>query len=502
MEAYQQLHNLSTHIKTLQGISNILGWDQETYMPPAGGQNRGEQLKTMAGLIHKEKTSKEYTAALAKLVDLETGEILAKGLEDHQQAALREWHRDYRHDTALPQAFVEEFAQLTSQAQLIWSKAKDNNAFHHFAPFLDKLVGMSRKKANYLGYQDHPYDALIDLYEPNFSTKDVAALFSDLKNSLVPLLKQIQKKNQVDDSFLYGTFSIPKQLSFAKKLLKDIGYDMEKGRLDFSSHPFSSASHPTDSRITTRIDRRFVPGNIAIVLHEAGHSLYEMGLPIEQFGTPLGEAISLGMHESQSRWWETRIGRSLPFWEHYFPLLQREFKGKLNDISLETFYKGINKVSPSFIRVEADEVTYSLHVILRFEMEKALIEGSLKVRDVPEAWNAKMADLFGIVPQTHAQGCLQDVHWSMGAFGYFPSYTLGNLYASHMFEAFEKGHPEWSQNIAKGEFGFMLEWLHTNVHQYGRQYNSPELLQKITGKPFTADAFVKYLTKKYAAIYQ
>lgn len=502
METYQKLHKLSKHIRTLQGVSSILGWDQETYMPSGAGQIRSEQLRTLAGLIHREKTSPEYTETLEKLVDIQTGKIKKENLGEGEKAALKEWHRDYKRDTALPAEFVEDFAKLTSQALLVWRQAKEKNAFHHFAPYLDKIIDMCRKKAEFLGYQNHPYDALLDLYEHDITTEQVATLFKGLKASLLPLLKKIQNKQQVNDSFLHGNFSVNKQMNFAHKLLKNIGYNIEFGRLDFSAHPFSTASHPTDSRITTRIDPKNVMSNISIVLHEAGHSLYEMGLPTEEFGTPLGESISLGMHESQSRLWETRIGHSIPFWKHYLPLLKKQFKGKLDTVSLEDFYTGINKVNPSYIRVEADEITYSLHVILRFEMEKELIEGSLKVRDIPEAWNAKMTELLGITPKNYAEGCMQDIHWSMGAFGYFPSYTLGNLYASHFFETIENAHPDWEARISNGDFSFLVSWLRENIHKHGRRYTSFELLKKVTGKPFTADAFIRYVTQKYSTIYQ
>lgn len=497
MDSYQKLHHLSKRSKTLQGITSLLGWDQETYMPSKGGQNRSEQLKIMAGIIHEYRTSKEYINALNELIDLKTGEIKDKSLSAEKKAALREWYRDYKIDTALPQQFIEDFAKLTSQSQLVWRKAKDKNAFHHFAPFLDQVVNLSRKKADYLGYKDHPYDALLNLYEHDITTKQVSELFHHLKNSLLPLLKTIQKNQQIDDSCLQGNFSLSKQISFSKRILKDIGYDMNRGRLDFSTHPFSCALHPNDSRITTRVNPKFILSNISVVLHEAGHSLYEMGLPVEEFGTPLGESISLGMHESQSRWWETRIGHSKPFWEYYFPLLKQQFKGKFDNTTLNTFYKAINKVTPSLIRVEADEVTYNLHVILRFQLEKGLIEGSLKVRDIPEAWNEGMKELLGVSPNDHAHGCLQDVHWSMGAFGYFPSYTLGNLYASQFFEAFEKDHSDWQKLVAQGNFSFIVQWLQSNIHRHGRRYTSADLIKEVTGKPFKTDAFINYLNSKY-----
>lgn len=499
---YKKLHQLSHYARTLAGISSLLEWDHETFMPTGASGIRAEQLKLLAGLIHQEKTGKKFSNALAKLIDLTTGKPVVKDLSEEQQAALREWHRDYKRDVALPEEFVKEFAQLTSQSQLVWREAKNENKFHLFSPYLDKIISMCRKKAEYLGYSEHPYDALLDLYEPEAKTKEIEIEFNHLKNNIIALLKKITSSKQVDDSFVQGKFDAQKQLEFGKVILDAMGYDSKKGRLDLSTHPFSSSCHPTDSRITTRIHPTSLISNISVVLHEGGHSLYEMGLPVEQYGSPLGEAISLGVHESQSRWWETRIGQSLPFWQHYLPLLQKEFKGKINEVDLHTFYKGINKVEPSFIRVEADEVTYPLHVILRFELEKALIEGSLSVRDVPEAWNAKMKELLGITPSTNAEGCLQDVHWSMGGFGYFPTYTLGNMYAAHLFPAFESAHPEWQKRVSRGELLFIRDWLAENVYRHGRRFTSKELLKRVSGKSFSAQAYTDYLSGKYKEIYK
>lgn len=498
---YARLHEISRHSQTLSGILQLLDWDQETHMPPAAAAIRASQLEALTGIVHGEKTGKKFTTALGKLIDIPTGKVIAKGLSFEQKAALREWRHDYRKETALPKRFVEEFAKLTSQSMNAWRSAKSANAFHQFAPFLDKIVSMARQKADLLGYQGHPYDALLDLYEPETTTAQVSKLFASLRTPIVALLQKITAAKQIDSSFLHGKFPGEKQLEFSKRILKDMGYSFETGRLDLSAHPFSSSCHPTDSRITTRIHPTSLTSCIFVALHEGGHSLYETGLPVEHYGSPLGEAISLGMHESQSRWYETRIGQSKAFWQHYLPLLKAQFPKKLDEVSLSTFHRAVNKVEPSFIRVEADEVTYPLHVILRFELEKALIEGSLSVRDVPEAWNAKMQELLGITPKTHADGCLQDVHWSMGAFGYFPTYTLGNLYAAQFFDAFGKDHPDWEKRVAQGELLFIKEWLNQAIHRHGRCYTSHELLKKVTGQPFSADAYVAYLTTKYNEIY-
>jgi carboxypeptidase Taq len=501
-KSYQELHSISKEARILQGILSHLEWDQETYMPSGASGIRSEQIKTLAGLVHRKKTDKEYTQALEKLIDIPTGHLLHSDLTPAQKAALTEWRRDYLQDTALPSSFVEEFAQLSSQSVGAWQSAKKNNAFSQFAPYLDRIISLNRQKANYLGYQEHPYDALIDLYEPQMTANEISGLFTQLRQALIPLLKKINSSPMINDLFLTGEWDAKKQMEFGYKILDAMGYDHSKGRIDISSHPFSSSSHPTDSRITTRIHPTSLMSNIMVILHEGGHSLYEMGLPEDEYGTPLGEARSLGLHESQSRWWETRIGLSKPFWRHFLPILQETFAPELQIPSFDVFYKAINRVHPSLIRVEADEVTYPLHVILRFEMEKALIEGTLSIRDIPEAWNAKMKDLLGIVPPTNAEGCLQDIHWAMGSFGYFPTYTLGNLYAAHLFEGFAKQNSDWELQVAKGNFDFIRNWLNEHIYRYGRQFSSALLLEKATQTEFSVEPYLNYLTKKYSEIYR
>lgn len=492
---YAQLKQHSQKIETLNSIQALLGWDQETYMPHGADDFRAEQLKTLAGIIHAEQTSSEFKTELEKLIDLKTGAIHNAQLGERERAALREWRRSYLMEAALPQEFVEYFAQLCSQGMVSWREAKAQNNFSHFAPALTKIIEAVRKKAEYLKYEDHPYDALLDLYEPGAKTADIKKLFGNLKIKIKELLQKIAKQPQPDDSFLHGKFDETKQLAFGKKLLTAMGFDFHKGRLDLSAHPFSSSPHPTDNRITSRIHPTSLMSNIMAILHEGGHALYEAGLPIEDFGTPLGKAISLGVHESQSRWWETRIGLSRPFWKHFYPELQKEFG--LEKVPLETFYNALNKVKPSYIRIEADEVTYPLHVILRFELEVELIEGKLAVEDLPKAWNAKMEELLGIRPRNDAEGCLQDIHWSMGSFGYFPTYTLGNIYAAQLFKKFEKEFPNWAQDVEQGRLSFIRDWLKDNVHKYGMQYRGKELLKKVTGEDVSESAYLDYLNEKY-----
>lgn len=499
---YEHLCQISRKAKVLEGINHLLEWDQETYMPKAASPIRAEQIQTIAGMIHKQQTGKPFANALAKLVDLETGEVIQKDLKPEQKAALKRWFRDYKMQTSLPNAFVERFARVTSEAHQVWDRAKKQNDFASFLSTLEEVIDLNKQKAEYLGYSDHPYDALLDIYEPEMTKKEIEKVFGNLKKSTIELLGKIRDSKQIDDSALTTRYSPAKQLSFAHQVADMIGYSYDKGRLDLSSHPFSSAAHPTDSRITTRIIPNLPISNIRSILHECGHAFYESGLPEQHYGTPLGECVSLGVHESQSRWWETRIGLSKGFWKFLMPHMKKHFKGKLDGVSLENLWRGVNKVEPSMIRVEADEVTYALHVILRFELEVALIEGSLSPADLPRVWNQKMEELLGITPKNDSQGCLQDIHWSMGAFGYFPTYALGNLYASQFFEPFEKEHPDWEKRVEKGEFEFIKNWLTENIHVHGRRYNSRELLKKVSGKAFTSEPFEKHLSDKYSKIYK
>lgn len=495
---FEKILQISKGTHTLMSILKVLEWDQETCMPQSAAHFRAEQLEKLSGLIHKERVSKKFANALAKLIDLKSGNIETPNLSKEQQRALKEWRRDYLIDKALPTKFVEKFTYLTSNAMMAWKEARHEKKFKRFAPYLKKIVESLKKKADLIGFQEHPYDALVDLYEPGMTTGDISKIFAELKTVNLSLFKKVMASPEVNDSILIGDYPEEKQLQLSRKLLQDMGYT--NGRLDLATHPFSSSPHPTDSRVTTRLMRNNILSCISTVLHEGGHSLYEMGLPVDQFGSPLGEAISLGIHESQSRLWETRIGLSLPFWDHYLPIVKQLFPGQLENISLEQFYKAINKVEPSYIRVEADEITYPLHVILRFELEKDIIEGKLKVDEVPEAWNEKMQTFLGITPPDLSQGCLQDIHWSIGVFGYFPTYALGNLYAAEFFEVFEKSYPDWKKRVAQGELLFIRDWLHEKIHRHGKKWRSLELIEEITGKPFSVNAYKEYLTKKYKAL--
>ena len=491
---YEHLCKLSKRAQMLEGISGLLSWDQETYMPEKASPIRAEQCELLAELAHSIKTSPEYETTLNSLVNISTGTFKKKNLTDLQKDALKLFRKDFVKHKKLPTSFVQEFTKVTSEAIFIWQKAKAKNDFRMFQPSLEHIVKLNRKKAELFGYDEHPYDALLDEYEPGATTKEIETLFKEIKTASKSIIKKWQKK-KISPLVIPATDS--EQVALCKWVLELIGFDFTKGRFDLSCHPFSTSYHPFDTRLTTRTESHGIVIQILTTLHEAGHSLYDMGLPVEHYGTPLCQAISLGIHESQSRFWETRIGRSKAFWKLIFPALKEKFPKALKSETHESIYEKLNQVEPSLIRVDADEVTYPLHVALRFEIEKELIAGELKVKELPERWNAGMKDLLAIVPKTDSTGCLQDIHWSMGAFGYFPTYTLGNVYAAVLFEAFLKKHPDWEKRIQKKDFGFIQEWLAKNVWQHGRRYEAKELLQKISGKKVSAKPFISYLTEKY-----
>lgn len=497
---YEKLFELSRTIATYSSIQALLEWDQETYMPSEAADFRSAELSLVAGLTHQLKTSPKFKRLLSQLIDLESGRLLDATLSDREAAALKMWRRDYLQAAKLPASFVKTFSTTCSKALHTWSKAKKENSFKDFKPHLEKIVSLCRKQADFLGFQDHPYDALLDLYEPGMTVRTLSPLFQKIKQPLIQLIQGICSKPPAKTPFFQHTFDFEKQLKLSHKLLHIVGLPSSKARIDLSSHPFCSGLHPKDTRMTTRLLPHNPISNILSTLHEAGHGLYNAGLLEEAYGSPLGQQISLGIDESQSRWWENWIGRSRPFWHFFYPTLQETFPEQLGSVSLEDFYRGIHQVEPSFIRVEADEVTYSLHVILRFEIEKQLIEGSLAVKDLPEAWNHKMQELLQITPPNDALGCLQDIHWSMGSFGYFPTYVLGNLYAAQLFQTFEQDRPHWKDEIAKGTTTPTRQWLIDHVHRYGRHYLPEELIEKVTGKPLAEQPFIDYLRNKYLSL--
>jgi carboxypeptidase Taq len=498
---YKKLEQLSKEIAISDSICHLLQWDQETYMPKAAVNYRALQCESITGYVHKLRTSSKFSKTLSALINIDSGEVFDSSLPAAQQAALREWRRDFIHDRKLPNAFVKKWTKTIAGSIPIWAEAKKHGNFKTFAPQLEKIVTLCKKKADLLGFKAHPYDALVDLFEPGMTVTTLTSLFDKLKLSLTTLLKKISSCEDVPYDFLEGDFSHQKQLAFSHLVLKTMGFSQEDSRLDLSTHPFCSGINPKDMRLTTRIHPSQLMFNILATIHEGGHGLYELGLPEEHYGTPLCQAISLGIHESQSLFWEKRIGKSHAFWHHFYPLLQKEFPEKLSSIYFDDFYRAVNRIHPSLIRIEADEIAYCLHVILRFEIEKGLIEGSVKVKDLPEIWNEKMRIYLGITPHSDTDGCLQDIHWSMGAIGYFPTYALGNLYSVQFFAAFEKAIPTWKQEAMEGNLSPILSWLRENIHRYGKEFSAEQLTKRITGRPLSEEPFIAYLENKYKAIY-
>ncbi|MGL4540330.1 MAG: carboxypeptidase M32 [Candidatus Rhabdochlamydia sp.] len=502
MHSYKKLLNLSKQITHLSSITYLLDWDQEIYMPVDGIEYRPEQISLLAGLIHQKKTSAVFSKTLHSLIDLETKEIKDPDLTTLQIVALQKWRRDYLLAAKLPSSFIKNFANVTSKAAHVWQIAKRHNDFKLFLPHLQEVVSLCRKKADIIGYQEHPYDALLDAYEPDAKTSDLVHVFNQLKLPLKQLLKEISIKTPAENHFLYQFCPKHKQLEFAHLILEKMGFSSSSSRLDCSAHPFCTGLQPKDTRMTVSVNPENIIGTISAALHEGGHGLYHMGLPSEHYGTPLAESLSLGIDESQSRFWETLIGQNKHFWQYFFPLLQQKFPEQFGLITLDQFYRAINQAKPHLIRIETDEISYNLHILLRFEIEKQLIEGSLSVKDIPEVWNEHMRDYLGLDPKLDSQGCLQDIHWSLGMIGYFPTYALGNLYAAQFFSQFEKEQPNWENQAEQGNLSSIRTWLYTHVHQFGRQYTQEELCQKITGSSLSEKPFIAYLQKKYRTLYQ
>lgn len=497
LEDYQKLKERGKEIYTLDSILMLLEWDQETKMPMDGASFRANQIELLSSLIHKEKTSDSFKKILDKLIDLKTGKIQSNSLDERKKGALREFRRELLKDTKLPSAFVKKLSKANSEGAHAWQKAKTNNTFDTFLPHLETLVKLNKEKAEFLGYEDHPYDALLDLYEPGMTTQKLDVLFGELKPFLTNLTQKLSKVKKEDNSFLSTFFPIDKQMEFCIELLKEMGIDLKKSRLDISAHPFCSGVHPTDVRLTTFTSATAFFTNLFAVLHEGGHALYEQGLPPEEFGTPLGAHCSTAIHESQSRFWECFIGQSQPFCNNLLRKIQNAFPNELKNLTLDQFTSVINQVKPSLIRVFSDEVTYILHIIIRYEIEKDFLSGFIKLKDLPKIWNEKMKESLGIVPETDSEGCLQDIHWSYGLIGYFPTYALGNLYAGQLFETFKKEHPDFEKRISEGDLLFVRHFLLEKIHRYGRELPPLTLIEKATGHPLSPKPYIDYLTKKY-----
>jgi carboxypeptidase Taq len=508
MNTLKTLEPLTSRLLEIQRINSaasVLSWDQETYMPAGGGAARAEQIATLQGIAHQQLISADTARLLGRWVDLQTGVPLEQGgarWDESSSALLREVWRDYSRATKLPSEFVSQLSRECSLAQQVWAEAKTHSNFKAFLPNLRIVLSLKQEEAQYLGFEKTPYDALLDVYEPGSTVAALQPLFAQLKTRLVPLLTRIQHSPmEIDDSFLYHAYDQTKQMEFGRLVLTAMGYDFDKGRLDLSAHPFTTSFHPTDVRVTTRVYEHDLPSCLFSCIHEGGHGLYDQGLDPAYYGTPLGESVSLGIHESQSRLWENCLGRSRAFWKYFYPILRSTFEQQLRSVDMEHFYAVINRVKPSLIRVEADELTYNLHIMLRFEIEQDLVEGKTQPEDLPDIWNRKMNEYLGIVPSQDSEGVLQDVHWSMGGFGYFPTYTLGNLYAVQFYEQAHREMPRLSEEIAAGQLMGLRRWLGQKIHRWGRMFTPDRLAQRVTGAGLNPEPFLAYLERKYGQLY-
>lgn len=466
----------------------VLSWDQEVNLPPKAHHVRGEVSALLAADLHRRTTDPkliDLAKSLAKPVNL-------KKLSADEQVIVRETWRDLERAQKLPVKFVEDFTKLTAEAFAAWAEARQKSDFSIFKPKLKRIVDMSRRQAEYLGYKDSPYDALLDAYEPGMTAKQLDGVLLPLADELKNLVSRVKEKAQ--PVLPKRNYTLNEQKKLNQQVSEAIGYDFGAGRIDASPHPFTINFHPTDVRITTRYDKSDFWISLGSVIHEVGHALYEQGLPPKMFGTPLGESISLGIHESQSRIWENFVGRSRAFSAYLYPLLKGTF-GQL-PYEEEELFRWLNKIRPSLIRVEADEVTYNLHIALRYEIEKALIEKRLDVDDLPAVWNEKVKQYLGIDVPDDAQGVLQDIHWSHGTLGYFPTYSLGNLYAAQIFNTINREIKGLDQKFASGDFEPFLHWLRQNIHRHGRRYRPNELIQKITGEPLDPRYLIEHLKQK------
>jgi carboxypeptidase Taq len=493
----QNLKTILAEVSDLMGVSALLGWDQQTYMPKGGAVHRANQSSTIQKLAHVRFTSEEVGRLLEDLKQY-AGEL---DPDSDDARLIKVTDRQYKKRTKVPTEWVGEFSQLTSNAHQVWVEARAENSFLKFKPSLEKIVEMSHQFAGFFTPYEHIYDPLLDNYEPGMKTRDVKDIFEKLRPQQVELVQAIKESHQVDNSFLHQNFDEQKQWDFGVEVITSFGYDWDRGRQDKAAHPFTTIFGINDVRITTRIMPDYLGSALFSTLHEAGHAMYEQGVAQELNRTPLASGCSLALHESQSRMWENLVGRSYEFWQYFYPRLQEYFPSQLKNVDIDTFYKGINRVEPSLIRVEADEATYNLHIMLRLELEIALMEGTIEVKDLPEVWNTRMEEYLGLMPPDDKMGVLQDVHWSSGYLGYFSTYALGNLVSVQLWDVIQKDNSAIKEQIRNGDFNQLLSWLRENIHHSGAKFEPQELVKRVTGSTINPDPYVNYLKDKYGRIY-
>lgn len=496
--AYDDLIERSRAQSVLASCSALLGWDEQTFMPCGGSEHRGSQLALLAGIHHERATDPRVGDLLSEV----EGSELTADPTGPEAANVRELRRTFDRQTKLPRSLVEQLARETSRGHQEWVTAKRENDFSRLRPVLERIFALKRSEAQCLGFAADPYDALLDEYEPGATSRELATLFEALRVELVPLVKKIgESKRKPDPTILKREYPLDRQRVFGETVAAALGFDFRRGRLDVTEHPFCSGIGPGDTRITTRYDAHDFGDAFFGVLHEVGHGLYDQGLDAAHHGTPMGEAVSLGIHESQSRLWENVVGRSRPFWAYWFPLARQVFREALADVRLDDFHFAVNEVKPSFIRVKADEVTYNLHISIRFELERALLGGNLQVKDLPGAWNETTQRFLGLVPRNDAEGCLQDIHWSAGLIGYFPTYTLGNLHAAQFFATANQELPALEAEFVRGDYSGLLGWLRAKIHSQGQRFRAAELARRVNGAALDHRPLIEALRKKYGALY-
>lgn len=494
MKTYEDYHRHLQKIADIHNAASVLNWDQETYMPPKGARFRAQQQSTLAGLSHEFATSQAFGDLLKRLSE-------DSSLTDEQQRNVKVSLRNFTKNEKFDTAFVQKLTTSIARSFQAWRAARENNDFTQFAPALEELVALKREQADIAGYGSHPYDALLDDFEPGATTAQVDTLFDDVRQKLVGFVKDITDSEAPNDSFLRKHYDKDAQWEFGLHILKEIGYDFEGGRQDVSAHPFTTNFSSEDVRVTTRVNEHDFSEMTWSCIHEGGHALYEQGLLADNYGLPAGKYLSLGIHESQSRLWENNVGRSLRFWKAHYADLQKRFPENLGDVNVEQFYHAINKVAPSLIRIKADELTYHFHVMIRFEVEKALMEGTIEVNDLPNFWNAKYKEYLGVDVSSNNDGVLQDIHWSHGSFGYFPTYSLGSFYAVQFYDQAVKDIDGLEDRIEAGDSSELLSWLRENIHRHGQLYSANELCTRVTGKELDFQHFMDYANAKYSVIY-
>jgi carboxypeptidase Taq len=493
---YQKLERRLEETSRLGGIMGILHWDQEVIMPNGAAESRASQMGVLAGTIHEKSTDPE----MGKLLDALDQE---SSFTIFEQCNIREARREYDMETKVPKNLVMEMAELSSKGHQVWVKARSENKFADFAPVLKQLVELKKRWAEYVSPDLSSYDANIDLYERGATMSKITPVFETLKSELIPLIRDIQESDyQPDASFMKGNFLVDKQEALGRRISEDMGFAFDRGRMDVSVHPFCGGSHPTDVRITTRYRTDNFIESLYAVIHETGHGLYEQGRMKEGRDLPASEALSMGIHESQSLFWERMIAQSPAFCNLYLPLIAETFPEKFNAVSAEQLYEAVNVSESSYIRVEADEVTYPMHVILRYEIEKGFFDGSVEIDTLPELWNSKMKEYLGVEPPSDTLGVLQDTHWSGAAFGYFPSYTLGAIYASQFYQTLQQEKPDLEYGIKSGNLSTIRHWLNQKIHEKGRLLSVSDLVKQVTGDDLNPTVFLDYLKKKYRKIYR